>query len=471
MGMSYASKRQALYNQVLERMSRVKLHSRSEIRIITDRMMAIEFENTFYSNHKFNLNQFSRSPFDLSLRLIFGNLFKGVMVTGHAISEVLMNFGSEKSKFPDCLVYGLPDHIIKGNTSSKDLRDFLALHLVKPGDSPPANILVQSRTLRQSQSNEGVHYVRDIGTALLKFSNERKLNLAALILKNFIKWLFSAIFRPEITFIGREYIIDSIVADQKLECQVKYIVSTQSMMLCLPSSFHRSPAASKIMFWYSDNSQQIRATHFDQQEKIDYTYLEEDSINLHFVWTESWATILRKHTRAEVKVIGPIIFKPIGFHPLVASKGSIPVKILVFDVTPKQALSGSTNFYTESNVMGFVSDILAALKLIQIDSNIDLKPKRPYTKFDSRKYIDFLDANSSHLNLLSPIQDIPKLIESYDLVICIPFTSPAIIAKHLGIRTLYYSPTADFELGQMYEDIRVIVGRDALLKELVGFLL
>ena len=469
--MSYASKRQTLYNQVLERMSRVNLHSKSEIRIITDRMMAAEFEKTFYSNHKFALNQFATPPFDLSLRVISGNIFKGVMVTGYAISRVLMNFERKRHQLPDCLVYGLPDDIIKGNTSSKDLRDFLAFYLAQLRGEPPVNILVQSRTPKEFQSIEGVRYVRDIGIALLDFANERKLNLVAQILKNFFKWLFSALSRPEITFAGREYIIDSIVADYKLGCQVKYLVSTQSMMLCLPSTFDRLPEAIKIMFWYSDNSQQIRATDFDLQETIDYTYLQEDSINLHFVWTESWAALLRKHTRAEVKAIGPIIFRQIGVHPLEANNGSKPLKFLIFDVTPKQALSEGSNFYTEKNVMGFVSDILATLKLMPIDFNIDLKPKRPYTKMDSKKYIEFLDANSSQLKLLSPIQDIPNLIENYDFVICIPFTSPAIIARHLGVGTLYYSPTGDFHLGQMYEDIPVIVGCDALLKELTSFLL
>jgi polysaccharide biosynthesis PFTS motif protein len=373
---------------------------------------------------------------------------------------------------PDCLVYGLPDEIIKGNSSSKDLHKFIASQISLTGPPPPVNLLVQSRTLKGLHSIEGVRYVRDIGTTLLDFSNLNRFQLTFKILKNLSKWLYFALGRPEITFIGREYIIESIFAGSKLECKINYLITTQSTMLCLPSSFDHFPEALKIMFWYSDNSQQIKTAHFDPQETTDYTYLEENSINLHFVWTESWATILRRYTSAEVRVIGPIIFKQILRTPKkIANKPLNPARCLIFDVTPKQALSASGNFYAVENVMRFVSDILETLKSMPINTQIDLKPKRPYTKMDSKEYIEFLAANSSQFRLLSPIQDIQELIVKYDLVICIPYTSPAIIAKHLDVSTIYYSPNSDFRLEQIYEDIRVTEGRDELLRALNGFLL
>jgi polysaccharide biosynthesis PFTS motif protein len=470
--MSYASKRQEIFNQVLERMNRVSYHSKTEIRIIADRMMAAEFEAKFHSTHKFDFNQLSPSPFHFPFRVIFANLLKGLLVTAYAILHIAFKLKKDNFQPPDCLVYGLPDEIIKGNSSSKDLHQFLASQISLTGTSPPVNLLVQSRTLKGLHPIDGVRYARDIGTSLLDFSNLNRFQLASQILKNFFKWLYFALSRPEITFIGREYIIESILAASKLECKIEYLITTQSTMLCLPSSFDHFPEANKIMFWYSDNSQQIKTAHIDPQETADYTYLQENSINLHFVWTESWATILRRYTSAEVRAIGPIIFKQILRVPRTnLNKPLNPARCLIFDVTPKQALSASGNFYAAENVTRFVSDILETLKSMSTTTQIDLKPKRPYTKMDSKQYVEFLTANSSQLRLLSPIQDIQELIANYDLVICIPYTSPAIIAKHLGVSTIYYSPKSDFKLEHMYENIQVTEGRDELLIALTGFLL
>jgi polysaccharide biosynthesis PFTS motif protein len=240
-------------------------------------------------------------------------------------------------------------------------------------------------------------------------------------------------------------------------------------MLCLPSAVDRFKDALKVMFWYSDNSRQIKGIDFRSDEEIDYSYLELHSIDIHCVWTESWATILRNHSHGEVIVIGPILFRNLAFCSRPSNKRSGLVKCLVFDVTPKQALSNSNNFYKEDNVISFMQDILESFESMEVQARIDLKPKRSYTKLDSRKYLEFLKENSDKFNLLSPIQDIPKLMEDYDLIVCIPYTSPAIIGKYLGVRTIFYSPTSDFILQEEYEKIPVIVGHQALLSELAGF--
>jgi polysaccharide biosynthesis PFTS motif protein len=38
-----------------------------------------------------------------------------------------------------------------------------------------------------------------------------------------------------------------------------------------------------------------------------------------------------------------------------------------------------------------------------------------------------------------------EAVQESDLVICVPWTSPALIAKELGVKTLYYVSDRDYE--------------------------
>ena len=93
---------------------------------------------------------------------------------------------------------------------------------------------------------------------------------------------------------------------------------------------------------------------------------------------------------------------------------------------------------------------------------LTLKPKRKYSDADDLTYIRLVKSLNARIKLLAPTQDLVALIGNSDLVICVPFTSPALLAKTMGKQVFYYSPSLQFNLPLEYEGIRVISGRESL---------
>ena len=77
-------------------------------------------------------------------------------------------------------------------------------------------------------------------------------------------------------------------------------------------------------------------------------------------------------------------------------------------------------------------------------------------------YRDFLKSQTSNIKMLMWDCSIVNEILNSDLVICVPFSSPALISKHFGVPTVFYSPSVDFHLGQINEGILVIQGLGVL---------
>lgn len=89
-------------------------------------------------------------------------------------------------------------------------------------------------------------------------------------------------------------------------------------------------------------------------------------------------------------------------------------------------------------------------------------PKRKYSKGDSAEYRNYLESKRNLIEQLRFDSDLAREILNSDLVICVPFTSPGLVATHLGIPTIYYSSSQEYDLS--HESIRVISGRESLKK-------
>jgi polysaccharide biosynthesis PFTS motif protein len=160
--------------------------------------------------------------------------------------------------------------------------------------------------------------------------------------------------------------------------------------------------------------------------------------------------------------IGPIIFRDLSQFGKSAKQKSYQVKtVTVFDVTPKMN-AGKEAFYSDSVMINFIRDIRIAINSKYPSALIRLKPKRQYSSEDSFRYQEFLESHSSDLEILEWDSDIVAEILKSDLVVCIPYSSPALISKYLGVPTIFYSPTSDFNLEQTHEGVSVILGLNEL---------
>jgi polysaccharide biosynthesis PFTS motif protein len=77
----------------------------------------------------------------------------------------------------------------------------------------------------------------------------------------------------------------------------------------------------------------------------------------------------------------------------------------------------------------------------------------------SKKYIEqIIKSSREHqIELLSPNENLYKVVSQSDLVIATPWTSPAVLAKEMALNSVFFAiRSTDWELPNEYEGIRVI---------------
>lgn len=126
--------------------------------------------------------------------------------------------------------------------------------------------------------------------------------------------------------------------------------------------------------------------------------------------------------------------------------------ISVFDITPVRLSSNLTNIFsiiTPNYMNKFLKDILDVCQDLDLNM-IHKKKKQINTKLLSKKYYNFLnllEKNKRYLSLENNIS-VEYLIKNSKLVISFPYTSTSIIAKKLGVPTIYYDPSGLIDINE-----------------------
>jgi polysaccharide biosynthesis PFTS motif protein len=162
------------------------------------------------------------------------------------------------------------------------------------------------------------------------------------------------------------------------------------------------------------------------------------------VWDEYQADFIKRAIGSSynIYIVGPIYFSDSSKQFILPD--SIEV-ISVFDVQPVrdsiyQFLGLPVEYYIPETSKQFLSDIHGVLKGKGV--KMILKRKRNIGKLVHSGYSNFLSklAKSEYLLEADPDLSARRIIEKSTLVISMPFTSTAIIAKELGKPSIYYDP-------------------------------
>ena len=166
------------------------------------------------------------------------------------------------------------------------------------------------------------------------------------------------------------------------------------------------------------------------------------------VWDTFQADFVRRAvgSRGNIFTVGPIWFqsdnKEIPYLPV--------NNIAVFDIQPHrdsryQSLGLENDFFTPETMNKFLLDIYAVAKANNFI--MVLKRKRNIGKLVNGKYQILIDRLANSPNFVTIDSDISafRLIEKTSVVISIPFTSTAIIAKEMGKVSIYYDPTGELQ--------------------------
>ena len=461
--MKYDQVRELLRERLLAKLEKVEPDAKQIANILAEKIMALEFSNTLskgITNPTYN--SFNSSYQQTSQRKIL-LLTRAVGITLFACLKVFFFRKSNKSaRSSGSLVFGLSKEHLTGSSDMESIGLFFDRHLENIGLTPSDFYLIQTGTLFGNHEIGRVKLVPYLGIEMFKYQSlSRNMQLYNLYLR-LISLIRLARVLPEILEIGPEYIIDYSVFPNITHFEIRSLITTQSQMLTLPMAFYQEISPNRLMFWYSDNSTQIQKLEFEKQFMPDYSYLIQNRISFHFVWTTSWASILKKFTQAKILIVGPILFKLLPNSQSELEPRPKKIKnILVFDVTPKKSASHG-NFYFLNNMREFLMDIVEIVHDLAPSASLTLKPKRKYSDADDLAYVQLVKSLNARIKILDPTQDLVALIGDSDLVICVPFTSPAILAKSMGKQVFYYSPSLQFNLPLEYEGIQVISGKKSL---------
>jgi polysaccharide biosynthesis PFTS motif protein len=194
------------------------------------------------------------------------------------------------------------------------------------------------------------------------------------------------------------------------------------------------------MIWYSTNSDLIykkKSIVFN----IHRNYLALDRIDRHLVWDNCAKTNLAKLTTKKIYICGSLLFYPRVKPNRMQDDKSF--RVLLFDVTPQEDTSND-DFPNPNQAMNTIREIVKVIEDLKLESNkvmkLFIKPKRTYQKYHSSEYVQYIRVlhKQRKLKLLNHTENLYKVINSADLVICFPWTSPAVIARELGVESVYY---------------------------------
>jgi polysaccharide biosynthesis PFTS motif protein len=191
------------------------------------------------------------------------------------------------------------------------------------------------------------------------------------------------------------------------------------------------------MAWYSTNSKPIYAPKDKQRVEVNVSGFR-DYINEHWVWNNEEIQFMKSIGIRSSVAVGPIIFQD----KILESKKLAKFVITYFDVTPFQESSG---FYSEMNTTKVLNSILKLANELQFKYPdkvlIQLKPKRKYHKSHSKSYISAVkEAEKKQMIQVLPCSaNLYQTVSVSDLVLAIPYTSPAILSKELGVDSCFVS--------------------------------
>lgn len=310
----------------------------------------------------------------------------------------------------------------------------------------------------------------DLATYLFRrnFDTRKKLLYLRLGLQESCKIIFK--YRSMVLVCPSKLLIEGqiwerIAQQDKLSLN---LLSTQSKLSLLPVAYFHFNGP-RCIVWYSNNS--LPFLKKGAIREVPNKLFTSDLITDNFVWSESHSEYLRSlFPNSNVEVVGPILFEDLNSYTFSEYRD---VDILLFDVTPFQGLAYET-FYSPERCTGFISDIFNVSK--ELNLRIKVKPKRSYLLRNTagvrhdRNYINLLNqlGREPNFEVIPAETQLELIISKSQIVIGMPFTSPVLVARALGINCIYYVPEelGDWELPPSRDHIRVIQGVEHLRNEI-----
>jgi polysaccharide biosynthesis PFTS motif protein len=211
-------------------------------------------------------------------------------------------------------------------------------------------------------------------------------------------------------------------------------------------TFEAEKKGSRILFYfYSTNCESFKTKEGYPIQANSWQLMTWTNF---LVWDTFQADFIRRAvgSRGNIFTVGPIWFqsdnKEVPYLPV--------NNIAVFDIQPHrdsryQSLGLENDFFTPETMNMFLHDVYNVANANNF--TMVLKRKRNIGKLVNSKYQILINKLENLPNFVTIDSDISafRLIEKTSVIISIPFTSTAIIAKEMGKVSIYYDPTGEIQ--------------------------
>jgi polysaccharide biosynthesis PFTS motif protein len=228
---------------------------------------------------------------------------------------------------------------------------------------------------------------------------------------------------------------------------------------------------SRILFYfYSTNSEGMKTPAGYKPIDFDWRCI---SWPKYLVWDNYQAAFLRLACSNEIKVetVGPIWFQNSAKElPLIAEKS-----VAIFDVQPHRfsayhALGAPLEYYVPDICIRFVKDVCEVAN--ELGFQVVWKRKRSIGKLAHPKFRNFLRLTTeiNGVAIVDPEVAAVRVIQATMLSVSMPFTSTALIAKHMNKGGCYYDPSMSIlKDDRGAHGVEIVLGKAQLREWMSGF--
>jgi hypothetical protein len=401
---------------------------------------------------------------------------KSILFALVIICLCITNFKLRKKSISNVLVFSIPSNKITNIElynffSEKRISEHLA--------SKNINILVNKKfNLFDRNNHRNVRNTRYIPFYILRnnLSIKKNIHMQKVVIRNLFELVKVRNCDP-LLLCFKELIFElALYKYADLSPETTFVYTQSNLRVLSPVSYvlENTFITKNIMIWYSTNSELIYKKKI-KPFLIQNNYLSLDRIDCHLVWDEYAKTSMEKMTDKPIYSCGSLLFYP---KPKIRIKKISPAyKILIFDITPADS-STEEDFVNPIRAVNTIRDIINVTDDLKSYSNIpieiSIKPKRKYSKSHSNMYLKHLKnlVSRKKIVLLNHSLNLYEVVSEADLVICFPWTSPALIARELGVNVIYYvsdvkkewnlSQNRDIECIRSEQDLKVFIKKDYL---------
>ena len=223
------------------------------------------------------------------------------------------------------------------------------------------------------------------------------------------------------------------------------VVITNTLLSAQPLWMRGKRSFDVHLVWYSQNA--IPLVYRWDELRSDHPHYPLIRVDTHWVWTKGFSDYLCSILPSpSVRIVGPLLwYLP---EPAPTRQDARQVMTL-FDVTPQlesyvRSQGILEYYYSRTNVKAFVEGALSLAGRLGNEGGrpfrVRIKHKRALGPLHDKEYGEWIERleSENRLERVTSDENLFSLIAGSDLVVVIPYSSPAYIADYLGVPSIFY---------------------------------